>query len=99
MDFLNEDPNDVFSLYALAHEYAATGNNTEAINLLKKTELLDENYVALYYQLGKLYEMKKQIEQAKLTYLKGINIARNNKKMHALSELQGAYNMLMDEED
>ncbi|RZL44750.1 MAG: tetratricopeptide repeat protein, partial [Pedobacter sp.] len=42
--------------------------------------------------LGKLYEKESQKDKAIEVYQKGMLAARAKRDMHALSELQGAYN-------
>ncbi len=57
-------------------------------------KLINEHpdYVGTYYHLGKLYEKEGQKDEAITIYQKGIVAARAKRDMHALSELQGAYN-------
>jgi tetratricopeptide (TPR) repeat protein len=50
------------------------------------------DYVGTYYHLGKLHEKEGQKDAAIEVYQKGIAAARLKRDMHALSELQGAYN-------
>ncbi|RZK78045.1 MAG: tetratricopeptide repeat protein [Pedobacter sp.] len=92
LEFLENDPNDPFVLYALATEYNSSGETQLAFSYYLK--LVDEHpdYVGTYYHLGKLYEKTDQGEQAILIYQKGMIAARNKRDMHAFSELQGAYN-------
>jgi tetratricopeptide (TPR) repeat protein len=61
----------------------------------------DENYIATYYQLGKLYESLNDSEKAIEIYKKGIKIAQKSENKKTLLELQEAYNMLIeiDEDD
>jgi hypothetical protein len=44
-------------------------------------------------------EKNEDSERATEVYKKGIEIARKNRKMHALSELQGALNLIEGLED
>ena len=56
----------------------------------------DENYIATYYQLGKLYESLSALGKAREIYKKGIKIAQKSENKKTLLELQEAYNMLID---
>jgi len=92
--FLLEDPSDKFSSYALALEYAESGNVAEAMVLLEQLLKRDEHYLAAYYQLGKLFEQKKEFIQASSTYLKGLEIARIKNNQKTYNELKSALDML-----
>lgn len=92
LEFLENDPNDSFILYALATEYNSLNDTEKAFTYY--TKLIDEHpdYVGTYYHLGKLYEKESQKDKAIEVYQKGMLVARAKRDMHALSELQGAFN-------
>jgi tetratricopeptide (TPR) repeat protein len=92
--FLSEDPSDKFSSYALALEYAELGINDEAVSLLERLIKADENYLAAYYQLGKLFELRKDFIKASSAYMKGLEIARIQNNQRTLNELKSALDML-----
>jgi tetratricopeptide (TPR) repeat protein len=100
-EFLNEDSNDSFLRYALALEYVRVDKNDTARDCFLKLIKDDENYIATYYQLGKLYESLNDSEKAREIYKKGIKIAQKSENKKSLLELQEAYNMLIeiDEDD
>jgi tetratricopeptide (TPR) repeat protein len=100
-EFLNEDSNDSFLRYALALEYVRVEKNDTARDCFLKLIKDDENYIATYYQLGKLYESLNDSEKAREIYKKGIKIAQKSENKKTLLELQEAYNMLIeiDEDD
>jgi Tfp pilus assembly protein PilF len=100
-EFLNEDSNDSFLRYALALEYVRVEKNDTARDIFLKLIKEDKNYIATYYQLGKLYESLNDSEKAKEIYKKGIKIAQKSENKKTLLELQEAYNMLIeiDEDD
>ncbi|MFT6843030.1 MAG: Tfp pilus assembly protein PilF [Psychroserpens sp.] len=100
-EFLNEDSNDSFLRYALALEYVRVDKNDTARYCFLKLIKDDENYIATYYQLGKLYESLNDSEKAREIYKKGIKIAQKSENKKTLLELQEAYNMLIeiDEDD
>ncbi len=91
LEFLDNDPNDSFILYALATEYNSLNDIEKAFSYYLKLINEHPNYVGTYYHLGKLYEKEGNKEKAIDIYQNGINIARLKRDMHALSELQGAY--------
>jgi len=96
--YLADDPDDVFSNYALALEYMNSGENNPAIEMLERILEKDEHYLAAYYQLGKLYEGMARMKDAKMIYQKGIRIALNQKNQRTLNELQGACDSLDEDE-
>ena len=98
-EFLKEDSNDSFLKYALALEYVKVKENELARDCFLKLIKDDENYVASYYQLGKLYELLNEVEKAIEIYKNGIDVAKNSKDAKTLSELQEAYNMLLEIDD
>lgn len=95
-EFLKDDSNDSFLKYALALEYVRIEENDTAKDCFLKLIKEDENYLASYYQLGKLYELLSDLENAVEIYEKGIKIAQKSENKKTLSELQEAYNMLME---
>lgn len=95
-EFLKDDSNDSFLKYALALEYVIIGKNDTAINCFLQLIKEDINYVATYYQLGKLYESLNDVEKAIEIYKNGIKIAQKLENKKTLLELQEAYYMLIE---
>ncbi|MFB0904722.1 MAG: tetratricopeptide repeat protein [Nonlabens sp.] len=100
-EYLKEDSNDSFLRYALALEYVRVEKNDAARDCFLKLIKDDENYIASYYQLGKLYESLNHLEKAVIIYKNGIEIAQKSENKKTLLELQEACNMLVeiDEDD
>ncbi|TDE03269.1 tetratricopeptide repeat protein [Flavobacterium sandaracinum] len=94
-EFLKEDSNDSFLKYALALEYVLVKEKDTAVNYFLKLLNDDENYVASYYQLGKLYESLNEVDKAAEIYKRGIEIAKKMGNKKTLLELQEVYNMLL----
>ena len=92
LEFLKNDPNDSFILYALATEYNTLNDTEKAFMYYLKLVNDHPDYVGTYYHLGKLYEKESEKEKAIEIYQKGMLAARAKRDMHSLSELQGAYN-------
>lgn len=93
-EFLKEDPNDPFTLYAIATEYR-TQQPAKALEFYEKLLAEHENYVGTYYHAAKLYEELGKSDMAEQTYKKGMLISRREGNLHAFSELQQAYNKMM----
>ena len=96
--FLEQDPEDTFTLYSIAHEYSKREQHLSAIKFFLKLRKIHPQYIGLYYHLGKSYEAEKKIEDAEKIYKEGILMARQQRDRHALSELQGALNELWEDE-
>lgn len=99
LEFLKSEPDDSFLNYALAIEYVGMSNDADAKQLFLKVKSNDEQYVATYYHLGKLYEREQNLDEAIAIYKEGINIAQAKGDRHALSELKGALMEIDDDDD
>ena len=88
--FVDADPSDAFSRYALALEFRSRGDNANAITQLESLRSHDPGYLALYYQLGGLYADAGDKAKAVATYQAGIVIAREQHESHAMAELEEA---------
>ena len=95
-EMLKNEPEDSFLNYALALEYAKTGDVKKAIELIEKLLQQNENYLGAYYQLGKYYEQIEQQQSAINTYKKGIVIAQLQNDKKTLGELNEALITLED---
>lgn len=86
----HEDP---FLLHALALEYVKEGADEEACNLFRG--LLDKNpdYIGSYYHLAQAYERLGEIEKAKETYKKGMEMS-GKIDQHTFTELSAALEQL-----
>jgi len=93
--FLNATPKDEFLNFALAIEYVSLGDFDEALLLFKKLLVINPDYFATYYHLGKLYEKIGQPTKAQLIYEKGLDVTIRLNEKHANRELRGAYDELM----
>ncbi len=88
--FIQEDPNDAFSKYALALEYLHT-------NKSKSAELFDNllenhpDYIGTYYHAAALHSDLGNTDRAESIYTTGIDRAESLNESHALRELKSAY--------
>lgn len=96
--FLKDDPNDSFTLYALALEYM-NSDETKALFYFEKLLNEQEEYVPTYYHAAKLYELLEESEKARATYEKGLQMSQKKQDQHAYNELKKAYDQFLFEED
>ena len=92
-------PKDEFLNYAIAKEYESLGDLDMALETFINLKELNENYIGLYYHLGKLYERLDDTSNALKTYDDGINISKKISDFHSLSELNNAKINLEIEDD
>ena len=92
--FLEEDPNDSFSRYALAMELTKLERYDDAISEYRTVVANDPDYVATYYQLAKTLESQGLIDEARETYRTGITVATRIGDAHTREELTAALEML-----
>lgn len=88
------DPNDEFLQYALAIELEKAGQVEKAIEQLLMMKQSNENYLPLYYKLGKLYEALQIEDKAIDIYKSGLLIAQKQKNRKTEGELNEAIWML-----
>lgn len=97
--FLKEEPNDPFNLYAVATELA-TEDIEQAMPYFQKLLNDHPEYVATYYHAAAALTELDRLEEAKEVYEKGIRICEANNESFALRELKVAYqNFLFEFED
>jgi Tfp pilus assembly protein PilF len=95
--FLQEDPKDSFSRYALALEYIKSGQVEDARREFEFVRDNDPVYVATYFQLAQLYRNLGLKHDAEKTYRTGITVAAKAGDAHTQSELEEALNGLLAE--
>ncbi|HEV8537754.1 MAG TPA: tetratricopeptide repeat protein [Bacteroidota bacterium] len=88
--FLEEEPADVFTHYAIALEYVSTGKYPQAIEMFEEVIALDPNYVAAYHQLGLLFVRMNNKREALITLERGMKAADITGDAHARSEMEEA---------
>ncbi|MFO8029877.1 MAG: tetratricopeptide repeat protein [Cyclonatronaceae bacterium] len=92
--FLDADPDDIFSRFALALEYLKAPDYDRALGHFEYIRDHDPEYVGVYYHLGKLYQVLGKPEKALKTFTTGIAAARKVNDLHAASELEQALDEL-----
>lgn len=98
IEFLKEEPDDPFIIYALAIEYLKT--NPEKSELYFDSLLSDHpNYTGTYYHAARYFADKGDRSKAESIFKRGIEICIRENDLHAKRELQGAYNEFLFDED
>ena len=96
IEMLTKEPNDVFLNYALAMEYLAVANYTQAELQLQKVLSIAPTYLPCFYQLGQLKEKQADNDAAIDYYEQGVRLAKLQNNTKALGELKEALWMLED---
>jgi len=92
--FLEEDPKDSFSRYALSLEYVKLGQLDDARREFETVRDNDPDYLATYFQLAQLYQKLNLPHEAEKTLRTGITVAIKQGDAHTQSELEGALDAL-----
>jgi len=90
MLMLDEDPNDVFILYAIGLERYKLAQTDAAIAQLMDLVSIHENYVPAYFKLGQWFAELNLFEEAKNHLeiaLKYARIDNDNKAIQEINEL------------
>ena len=88
--FLQDDPDDPFTRFALAQEHAKRGEADDALAYYEALVRERPDYVGTYYHLGALYRALGRDDDAVATLRAGVAAAAAAGDAHARSELQGA---------
>jgi len=96
--FLQHEPGDSFSRYALAMEYVKTNKFEDAQRAFEYVRDHDPEYLANYYQLAQLYRNMSMKHEAEKTYRTGITVATKAGDQHTREELEAALESLLAEE-
>ena len=99
LEFIEDEPNDPFNIYAVAIEYQKK-DSRKALQYFENLLTNFPSYLATYYTAGKFLE--EEIEdygKAVKVYQKGIELAIEQKQEKAEKELQTALTNLLFELD
>ncbi len=88
--FLEQDPDDLFTRFAIAMEFMKRGDDAEAERWFLDILNRDERYIGVYYHLGGVYERRDSVANATAIYTRGIGLARSMGEHHTASELEAA---------
>ena len=94
LTMVRDKPNDPFLLFALALEYKSGGNIPESRQYFERLVNEHPDYVATYYQYGKLEEETGNLSEATALYNIGIVKAKASGDQKTARELQQAIDMM-----
>ena len=94
---LEKEPNDVFLNYALGLEFANDLSTVaDAESQFRTVIEMDSNYIAAYFQLGKLFEALLRQQEALEFYKNGLEKAVALKDNKSINEFNEAIFLLED---
>ena len=97
MEMLLLQPEDAFLLYAIGFEYEAMGEDDKAGEYYEKILATEKDYLPVYYQAGLFYARLGQTDKAIKHLEQGIALAKENKDMKTLRELNQALEEVNDQ--
>ena len=95
-EFVEMDPSDAFSRYALGMEYMGIGEFDNAIAQFQEVVRIEPGNSAAYFQSAIACERLDDQEQAKEFLRKGIQVATEKGDKHAKDEMTAALEKLED---
>ena len=93
-EFLNGNPNDVFTRYGLAMEYSKVGDVETALSEFNALLKIDPDYSAGYFMAAQMLDKQGRGMEAKTFLQNGIAAASRTGNQHAKSEMQAMLDML-----
>ncbi len=88
--FIKEEPENPFNMYALAMEYYEV-NPIESLKLLRTLLEKHPEYLPSYFKAAHLMWEEELWEEANTTFTKGIQLAETQGNQKALLELKSTY--------
>ena len=95
--FLETDPDDAFTRYALALELAAHDDLPQAVLQLEETLRRHPDYIPAYHQLAQIQHRSGRDDDAIANYRRGIEAARTAGDAHAAREMSDELDELLEE--
>lgn len=92
--YLEKDPTDTFTQFALAMEFLKTGQFQHSEQAFKRLIEIDPYYLGAYYHLGKLFHQQEHLELAHSTFIQGLEAANVKKDEHQIKELKEALRLV-----
>ena len=89
-----QNPNDSFSRYGLAMEYANSGDLERALEQYRALLAANPNYSAAYYHGGQTLQKLGRLDEARELYRQGIEATTRIGDLHTRSEIQAALDLL-----
>src|SRR5438105_4906074 len=91
---VTQNPNDSFSRYGLAMEYANSGSLEKAVEEYEFLLGFNPDYAAAYYHGGQALEKLGRIDEARRMYQRGLEATRRTGDAHTNGEIQAALDIL-----
>lgn len=88
LELLEEQPGDIFLIYALGMEALAENNYIEALQRFNEVIQIEPSHYPAYYRLSIIYQMLDLIDIARGFAEKGMLIAKQQNDLKAASEFQ-----------
>jgi Tfp pilus assembly protein PilF len=98
-EFVEMDPNDTFSRYALAMEYMSIQNFDDAIHHFCEVLKMDSSYSAAYFQAAIASRKSGAVDQAEDFLNQGIAAAEKKGDWHARDEMKAMLQDMKTEND
>ena len=89
-EIVKQNPANLLARYGLAMEYAQQGEDRKALENFRGLMESHPNYVAPYYQAGRLLQKMGEAQQAREIFQQGIAASTRAGDLHARSELEAA---------
>jgi tetratricopeptide (TPR) repeat protein len=96
-EFVELDPTDTFSRYALGMEYMGAGDYRQALEQFDEVIRLDSGDSPAYFQAGNACEILNENDRAKEYLEKGIQAAEKKGDKHAKEEMTAALDRIKDQ--
>src|SRR5437764_2651230 len=95
-EFVEMDPADTFSRYALAMEYMGESQFDRAVEHFTEVIRLDPAYSAAYFQAALASQKLDKLEEARDLLRRGIEVADTKHDWHARDEMKAALEEISD---
>ena len=93
-EFLQHNPNDTFSLFAIAMELRSLNRRDEALEYLERVLAADPNYVPGYFQKAEILMELARPQEARRVLLDGIPKAAQAGQFHIRDRMQENINKI-----
>lgn len=90
LNYIEEEPENPFNLYALALEYQYQ-DKEKASFYFNKLLTEHKDYLATYYHAALFFANEEELEKADKIFSEGIELAKVQNNLHAKKELENAY--------
>lgn len=98
LQFVQDEPDQPFNVYALAMEYL-TENPGQAQHYLEKLLVEHPHYLPTYYHAAQLYSDLGDRTKAAMYYDFGLQLARQQNNQKTFDELLRAYRAFQDDDE